>query len=96
MDTSNLPTFSALWLNINGINSQNTDSNFYLLLKSFLKSDYQILFLQEPRLKDGKVDLLEKACNWPNSKVHGTVTSNSNGSSGGSQEVFFDYGGYHH
>ena len=47
--------FELLWLNINGINSNKTDSNLYLLLRLFVKSKYSIMFLQEPRLKDGKL-----------------------------------------
>ena len=41
-----------------------------------------MLFIQEPRLKDGKVGTLDKACNWPNSKVQGWFTSNERGNGG--------------
>merc|ERR1711965_621900 len=40
------------------------------------------MFLQEPRLKDGKLGAFESACNWPQSKVHGTFTANPDGKGG--------------
>ena len=46
--------FHAVWLNINGINSNKANSSFHLLINSFMKSKYSIMFLQEPRLKGGK------------------------------------------
>ena len=48
----------------------------------FLKSNISIMFLQEPRLKDGKLGAFEKACNWPQPKVQGTFTSNADGTGG--------------
>ena len=74
--------FETIWLNINGINSNKSDSNFYLLIRLFLKSSYSIMFLQEPRLKEGKVGHFEDACNWPQSKVVGHFTSNAAGNGG--------------
>ena len=74
--------FELIWLNINGINSNKIDSNLYLLLRLFVKSKYSIMFLQEPRLKDGKLGAFEKACNWPRSKVQGTFTANADGTGG--------------
>ena len=40
------------------------------------------MFLQEPRLKEAKAGQLERACNWPNSKVQGEFTSNQEGNGG--------------
>jgi hypothetical protein len=40
------------------------------------------MFLQEPRLKEAKVGDMEKACNWAQSKVEGTFTSNLRGNGG--------------
>ena len=74
--------FKAIWLNINGINSNKTNSSFYLLIRSFVQSNYSIMFLQEPRLKGAKAGQLENACNWPNSKVQGGFTSNQKGNGG--------------
>ena len=74
--------FEAIWLNTNGINSNKTNSSFNLLIRSFLQSNYSIMFLQEPRLKEAKAGQLENACNWPNSKVQGDFTSNLKGNGG--------------
>ena len=74
--------FQVLWLNINGINSNKADSNFYLLIRLFVKSNYSIMFLQEPRLKEGRLGAFESACNWPQSKVQGTFTANAQGKGG--------------
>ena len=74
--------FHAVWLNINGINSNKANSSFHLLISSFMKSKYSIMFLQEPRLKESKAGQMESACNWPNSKVQGTFTSNQKGNGG--------------
>ena len=84
MDTTDLVThpFEGIWLNINGINSNKANSSFYLLLRSFLRSKYSIMFLQEPRLKEAKVGDMERACNWAQSKVEGTFTSNLRGNGG--------------
>ena len=86
MDTTdhNTRPFEGIWLNINGINSNKANSSFYLLLQSFgfLRSNYSIMFLQEPHLKETKVGDMEKACNWAQSKVEGTFTSNLRGNGG--------------
>ena len=84
MNTTDLIThpFEGIWLNINGINSNKANSSFYLLLRSFLRSKYSIMFLQEPRLKEAKVGDMERACNWAQSKVEGTFTSNLRGNGG--------------
>ena len=74
--------FRAIWLNINGINSNKTNSSFHLLIRSFVQSNYSIMFLQEPRLKEARAGQLENACNWPNSKVQGDFTSNQKGNGG--------------
>ena len=74
--------FKAIWLNINGINSNKTNSSFHLLIRLFVQSSYSIMFLQEPRLKEAKAGQLENACNWPNSKVQGHFTSNQKGNGG--------------
>ena len=74
--------FETVWLNINGINSNKIDSNLYLLLRLFVKSKYSIMFLQEPRLKEGNMGAFERACNWAQSKVQGTFTSNAEGRGG--------------
>ena len=63
MDSSVQP-FEAIWLNVNGINSNKSDSNVHLLIRVFLRSNYSIMFLQEPRLKEGKVGQFEAACNF--------------------------------
>ena len=81
MDSSVQP-FEAIWLNVNGINSNKSDSNAYFLIRIFLKSKYSIMFLQEPRLKEGQEGQFEAACNWPQSKVQGTFTSNADGKEG--------------
>ena len=44
--------FEVIWLNINGINSNKSESSFYLLIGVLLRSNYSIMFLQEPRLKE--------------------------------------------
>ena len=75
-------TFEAIWININGINTNKANANFSLLVRSFLRSKYSMPFIQEPRLKDEKADTLDKACNWPNSKVQGWFTSNQRGNGG--------------
>ena len=74
--------FTTLWLNVNGINSDKPASSFSLLLTSFYKSPYSILFLQEPRLKEAKAGELDSMCNWPNSKVVAHFTSNERGNGG--------------
>ena len=74
--------FKAIWLNINGVNSNKTNSSFNLLTRSFAQSNYSIMFLQEPRLGEAKAGQLENACNWPNSKVQGHFTSNQKGNGG--------------
>ena len=74
--------FEAIWLNINGINSNKSDTNFYLLVRMFLKSNYSIMFLQEPRLKEGKAGQFQAYCDWPQSKVVGHFTSNTQGNGG--------------
>ena len=80
--SSTTQPFEVLWLNINGINSNHSDCNVSLLIRSFLRSNYSILFLQEPRLKEVKAKDVEKAFNWPNSKVQGFFTSNEAGNGG--------------
>ena len=79
---SDVRPFEAIWLNVNGINSNKSDSNAHLLIRVFLQSNYSIMFLQEPRLKEGKEGLFEAACNWPQSKVVGYFTSNATGNGG--------------
>ena len=80
LDTSS--PFEVIWLNINGINSNGSNSNFHLLLRSFLESRFSILFLQEPRLKEFKSGEMDWACNWPQSKVQGDFISNERGNGG--------------
>ena len=53
--------FEAIWLNTNGINSNKTNSSSYLLIRSFTQSNYSIMFLQEPRLKEAKAGQLESS-----------------------------------
>ena len=81
-ESSSVPPFEAIWLNINGINSNKSDSSFYLLIRMFLRSNYSIMFLQEPRLKEEKAGHFEAACNWAQSKVVGHFTSNASGNGG--------------
>ena len=64
-DSSSVMPFEAIWLNINGINSNKSESSFYLLIRNFIRSNYSMMFLQEPRLKEGKEGQFEAACNWP-------------------------------
>ena len=66
---ASIEPFEALWLNVNGINSNKTDSNFYLLLRLFVKSKYSILFLQEPRLREGSAGAFEKGLKIGSPKV---------------------------
>ena len=73
--------FEVIWLNIDGINSNKSDSSFYLT-RRFLKSNYSIMPLQEPRLKEGKVGHFEAACNWAQPKVVCYFTSNALGNGG--------------
>jgi exonuclease III len=89
--SSTTQPFEVLWLNINGINSNNSDCNVSLLIRSFLRSNYSILFLQEPRLKEAKANDIEKAFNWPNSKVQGFSTSNEAGNGGVATVVKKDF-----
>ena len=63
--------FEVIWLNINGINFNKPDSSFYLLIRLFLQSNYSIMFLQEPRLKEDRVGQFEETCNWAQSRVIG-------------------------
>ena len=81
-DLSSVMPFEAIWLNINGINSNKSESSFYLLIRNFIRSNYSIMFLQEPRLKESKVGQFEDACNWAQSKVVGHFTSNALGNGG--------------
>ena len=90
MDSSVQP-FEAIWLNVNGINSNKSDSNAYFLVRVFLKSKYSIMFLQEPRLKEGQEGQFEAACNWPQSKVQGYFSSNATGSGGVATVVKKDF-----
>ena len=85
--------FEVIWLNINGINSNKSESSFYLLIRNFLRSNYSIMFLQEPRLKESKVGQFEDACNWAQSKVVGHFTSNALGNGGVATIVKKDFVG---